>query len=113
MATDPQRSPRSLGRGLDVVRVTGRSMLPTLREGDLLVVSARARPHVGAVAVVRLPGRPVSVKRLVHHVDDGWWVERDNPAEGADSWQFGAVADHDVLAIALARMWPRPSWLGP
>ena len=28
-----------------------------------------------------VPGRP------------GWWVERDNPAEGVDSWQVGAVPE--------------------
>lgn len=87
-------------------------MLPTLRDGDLLLVRARAPRRVGAVAVVRLPGgRPLSVKRLGHQDRDGWWVERDNPAEGADSWAFGAVGDDDVLSVALVRLWPRPRLL--
>jgi hypothetical protein len=33
-------------------------------------------------------------------------VERDNPAEGVDSWSVGAVADHDVLAVVRLRVWP-------
>jgi len=99
-------------RGLDVVRVSGRSMLPTLRDGDLLVVRAGARPRTGVVAVVRLPGgRPLSVKRLARRTPAGWWVERDNPAEGVDSWVVGEVPDDDVLAVGLLRLWPRPRWL--
>ena len=38
--------------------------------------------------------------------DDGWWVERDNPVDGVDSWQVGAVAPDDVLGTVLMRSWP-------
>ncbi|MDQ1618921.1 MAG: hypothetical protein QOE19_1490 [Actinomycetota bacterium] len=89
------------------VLVRGRSMEPTLREGDRLVVVPGGRPRVGRIAVVRLPGgRPLSVKRLAYEADGGWWVERDNPQEGVDSWQVGAVATSDVVAIAWVRYWP-------
>ena len=84
-------------------------MLPTLAAGDLLLVRWGARPRVGALVVVRLPGgRPVSVKRAVGRRDGGWWVERDSTVEGVDSWTFGAVPDRDLLAVVLARVWPRP-----
>ena len=92
--------------------VDGRSMLPTLRPGDRLLVRYGARPIAGGLAIVRLPDRPLSVKRLGVRDDDGWWVERDNPDEGVDSWSLGrAVADEDVVAIVLGRVWPRPSRL--
>ena len=114
MIRDPQRRVQPAGRGLDVVRVTGRSMLPTLRDRDLLLVRAGARARPGDVAVVRLPGgRPLSVKRLARRTAGGWWVERDNPAEGVDSWLVGAVPDDDVLAVAVVRLWPRPRLLMP
>jgi signal peptidase I len=90
--------------GLAVVR--GRSMEPTLRAGDRLVVAYGLSPRVGQLVVVRLPDRPVSVKRVTRQVDDGWWVERDNPAEGTDSWQVGAIPADDVLAMVLCRVWP-------
>jgi hypothetical protein len=93
--------------GIAVVR--GRSMEPTLRDGDRLLVAYGARPRVDRLAVVRLPDRPVAVKRVTARVDDGWWVERDNPADGVDSWLVGAVADDDVIACVLARLWPRPA----
>jgi phage repressor protein C with HTH and peptisase S24 domain len=96
------------------VVVRGRSMQPALRDGDRLVVRPGGQPCAGRVAVVRLPGgRPLSVKRLAFRSGDGWWVERDNPAEGVDSWQVGAVPESDVVAIVWARYWPlrRAGWV--
>ncbi len=95
--------------GVAVVR--GRSMQPTLYDGDRLVVHYGAVPRAGQLVVVRLPARGVAVKRatLRQPVGEGtgWWVERDNPAEGVDSWQVGAIPDADVLAVVRARLWPR------
>jgi hypothetical protein len=86
--------------------VSGRSMEPTLYDGDRLLVRYDARPRAGRLAVVRLPDRPVAVKRLVSRLDDGWWVERDNPATGVDSALVGTIPDEDVLADVLLRIWP-------
>ncbi len=90
--------------GLAVVR--GRSMQPTMYDGDRLLVRHGATPRVGDVVVVRLPDGVVAVKRATMRRDGGWWVERDNPAEGVDSWQVGAIAETDVLAVVRARVWP-------
>ena len=98
-----------------LVVVRGRSMAPTLVDGDRLLVRrgpAGARP--GALVVVRLPGnRPVAVKRLLRQEPGGWWVERDNPAEGVDSWQLGAVPEGDLLGVVALRLWPRPRRFRP
>jgi hypothetical protein len=89
------------------VVVRGRSMEPTLLDGDRLLVVPGGRPRAGRVAVVQLPGgRPLSIKRLAFPAEGGWWVERDNPAEGVDSWQAGAIRERDVVAIAWLRYWP-------
>ncbi len=93
-------------RAVGVAVVRGRSMEPTLREGDRLLVAYGAVPRVGRLGVVRLPGRPLAVKRLSRRVEGGWWVERDNPAEGVDSRLVGAIADDDVVAVVLGRIWP-------
>ena len=78
--------------GLAVVR--GRSMLPTLADGDRLAVRHGARPRAGAVAVVVLPPTGVlAIKRLAF-------------AEGVDSWSVGPVPASDVRAIAVCRVWP-------
>ena len=99
--------------GLAVVE--GRSMLPTLRPGDRILVRYGGRPRAGRLAVVRLPqgsGGPsvLAVKRLAHHDDDGWWVARDNPREGVDSWSVGTVPDTDVVATVAIGVWPPRAW---
>lgn len=89
-------------------------MEPTLRDGDRLVVQWGGIPRIGRLAVVRLPDsaagpRPPSVKRVTRRLQAGWWVERDNRAEGVDSWLVGAVPDADVLGrvlLRLPRWWP-------
>jgi SOS-response transcriptional repressor LexA len=96
---------------LRLARVHGRSMLPTLREGDLLLLDRAAPVRPGAVVVGLLPDGTPAVKRVGHREPGGWWLERDNPAEGVDSWQVGAIADGDVLGVVRARLWPRPARL--
>ncbi len=106
----PMRLPVVSGRlGMAIVR--GRSMAPTLRDGDRLLVAHGAVPRPGRVAVVRFADGVVAVKRLDHHSADGWWVVRDNDREGRDSWSAGPIADDDVLAVVLGRLWPRPGLL--
>jgi signal peptidase I len=94
--------------GIAVVR--GRSMQPTLRDGDRLVVRHGATPRIGSLVVVRLPNGVVAVKRATMRQPagevPGWWVERDNPAEGVDSWSVGAIPEVDVIAVARFGLWP-------
>ena len=95
--------------GMAIVR--GRSMAPTLHEGDRLLVRYGAAPRPGAIAVVRFADGVVAVKRLDHEARDGWWVVRDNAFEGRDSWSGGAIAVDGVLALVVGRLWPRPGRL--
>ncbi len=81
-------------------------MEPTLYDGDLLLVRWGGRPAPGQLAIVRLPGRPLAVKRVVRREAGGWWVERDNASAGVDSWTVGAVPDSDVVAVVVGRYWP-------
>jgi len=94
--------------GVAVVR--GRSMQPTLRDGDRLLVRHGATPRPGDLVVVRLPDGVVAVKRATMRQpageSPGWWVERDNPAEGVDSWSVGAIPDTAVIAVARFGLWP-------
>jgi Peptidase S24-like len=102
---------------LGIVGVRGRSMEPTLHQGDRLLVLYGARPRRGKLAIVRLPNdaagapRPLAVKRLScrdPEGGDGWWVERDNPKEGLDSWAVGTIPSSGIRARVLLRL---PAWL--
>ncbi len=81
-------------------------MQPTLYDGDRLLVRHGAKPRVGQLIVVCLPDGVVAVKRAVRREPAGWWVERDNPREGVDSWSVGEIPDEDVVAIVVCRVWP-------
>ncbi|MBM6400689.1 hypothetical protein JQN70_09860 [Phycicoccus sp. MQZ13P-5] len=87
-------------------------MLPTYRDGDVLLVVRGVRPRPGRAHVVRLPPdaagrpRPLSVKRVTGRDPDDperWWVDSDNAAEGATSFDVGSLADEDIVAV-VARL---------
>ena len=91
------------------VLVSGASMEPVLREGDMLLVRYGARVRPADVVVVELPGgRPVSVKRAVSVSVDGWWVEGDSPAASTDSRELGRLPETAVIGRVVLRYWPRP-----
>jgi phage repressor protein C with HTH and peptisase S24 domain len=88
-------------------------MLPALRPGDRLLVSYRRMPREGDIVVARFVDQTVAVKRAAGlrttaSGSPAWWLLSDNPDEGVDSRHRGPVGDRDVMAVALARIWPRP-----
>jgi phage repressor protein C with HTH and peptisase S24 domain len=94
-----------------LARVRGDSMRPTLRPGDRLLLSYRRDIRVGDLVVARLPGGVVATKRAAERRttelgEAGWWLVSDNPDHGSDSRQYGAIADADVLAVVVRRIWP-------
>lgn len=100
--------------GLAVVR--GRSMEPTLRAGERLLVRYGGRVRPGALVLARFPDGTLTVKRAAERRTDrasepAWWLLSDNAAEGVDSRHRGPIRDHDVLAVVVLRLWPRPGRL--
>ncbi|MCX4805692.1 nickel-type superoxide dismutase maturation protease [Streptomyces sp. NPDC058682] len=98
-------------RRFEVVEVTGPSMVPTLLNGDRLVVRYGAAVRPGDVVVLRHPLQQdlLLVKRAVERRPGGsWWVLGDNPYnETGDSTVFGPVPAELVLATAVLRFRPR------
>ena len=99
-----------LQQPLYAVLVRGPSMVPTLRDGDALLVRRGGRVRPGDVVVARFRGRPdlLVVKRAVRALDGGWWVEGDNEFVTDDSRAFGVA---DVIGRVILRYWPRPGRL--
>lgn len=88
-------------------------MLPTLHPGDRLLVSYRRAVDPGALVVARFPDGTVAVKRAAERRTTssgapGWWLLSDNREAGVDSRHRGPVGDEEVLAVVMARIWPRP-----
>ena len=88
-------------------------MSPTLRPGDLLLVRYAAAVTQGALVLARFPDGTLAVKRAVERRTSrtgapAWWLLSDNLADGVDSRHRGAIADDAVVALVMARVWPRP-----
>ncbi|MGH8861340.1 MAG: S24 family peptidase [Jatrophihabitantaceae bacterium] len=83
------------------VRVSGASMVPTLRDGDTVIVRHRASVRPGDVVLAAFRSMPdrLVLKRVVRSEDGGWWLASDNSYAGGDS------AVHGVADVAARVIW--------
>jgi hypothetical protein len=93
-------------------------MQPLLAPGDRLFLRYGACVRPGSVVLARFADGTLAVKRATERRTTrtgtpAWWLTSDNPAAGVDSRHRGPVADADVLAVVLLRVWPRPRVLRP
>jgi signal peptidase I len=100
-------------RAIGLARVHHTSMRPTLQPGDRLLVWYAAPVTAGRLVLARFPDGTLAVKRAVEPRptrtgEAGWWLLSDNPDEGVDSRHRGVIAERDVVAVVVARVWPRP-----
>jgi type IV secretory pathway protease TraF len=92
-------------------------MQPTLRPGDRLLVRYAAPVTPGRLVLARFPDGTLAVKRAAEtrqtrSGEPGWWLLSDNPDEGVDSRHRGVIPATDVVAVVVARLWPRPATAG-
>ena len=88
-------------------------MRPVLAPGDRLVVRYGAAVRPGALVLARFADGTLAVKRAAEPRTSrtgapAWWLLSDNADAGVDSRHRGPVADDDVLAVVVGRVWPRP-----
>jgi hypothetical protein len=84
------------------VVVSGRSMSPTSRAGDELLVATFKPPFLGGLVVFEHPRESglILVKRVEAFSEDGsLWVAGDNIGESNDSRDFGLVDLGLVLGV--------------
>ena len=81
-------------------RVVGQSMLPSLREGQVVVGWKFFKPEVGCVVIAKQSGREV-IKRI-KRIDNGKiWLEGDNKEQSTDSRQHGYVSPKSLRAVVI------------
>lgn len=93
------------------IRVVGDSMVPTLREGQFVLVDEARLPEVGELVVARHPQQTdlLVVKRVRHITADGMFdLVSDNAAAGTDSRTWGPVPAGGIVGTVTLLM-DRPS----
>jgi nickel-type superoxide dismutase maturation protease len=88
------------------VAVAERSMEPTLRPGDWLLVLRTGRVRPGQLVVAWHPSRPtlLLVKRALRREPGGWWLQSDSPnGFASDSRAFGPVPPALIAGRVLLR----------
>jgi nickel-type superoxide dismutase maturation protease len=86
-----------------VRRVVGKSMMPTLRPGQIVLITPLVRLLPGKVVMARFNNQEV-IKRVKRVSPEGITVEGDNPDQSTDSRHFGPVDPRSILGVVI---WPR------
>jgi nickel-type superoxide dismutase maturation protease len=87
-------------------RVEGDSMLPTLKDGEAVLIDPASTFGAGDIVVARHPFKKsvLVVKRVESIAGDRCLLVGDNAAESSDSRQFGSVSLTEVLGKAACRL---------
>lgn len=84
-----------------IVKVSGNSMLPTLKPGQYCLVSPLpyyfSKPKPGDIIVAALPNKEV-IKRIKTANTEGYFIVGDNENESTDSRNFGLIKGNKILA---------------
>jgi len=96
----------TLGRR-KIFRVSGDSMLPTLKDGEAVMIVATKSIKPGDVVLADHPYKTsVKMVKRVHAIDDEgrYSLTGDNPAESTDSRTFGSLSLEYIQGKAVCRV---------
>jgi nickel-type superoxide dismutase maturation protease len=91
---------------LRAYRVEGDSMLPTLYNGEAVLIDMRAKIEPGDIVAANHPYmRSVKLIKRVESIDSqGRFVLRgDNPADSTDSRSFGSITANSIAGKVVRR----------
>ena len=92
---------------LKAFRVQGDSMLPTLGDGEVVLISQKASVAAGDIVLAKHPYKQ-SMKMLkrIESIDENgrYSLVGDNPGESTDSRTFGTVAREYIDGKAVCRL---------
>lgn len=79
-----------------IFKVSGNSMLPTLRPNQKVLTFNWVTPQVGQVVVAKQNNRLV-IKRIKDKSELGYFLVGDNPKESSDSRQYGWIKGSAII----------------
>ncbi|MHA2232123.1 MAG: nickel-type superoxide dismutase maturation protease [Candidatus Hodarchaeales archaeon] len=83
-------------------RVNGRSMAPTLSDGDYIFLLRTKKAKDDDIVVLKKPGsNKLIIKRVISHENGEFFVRGDNRKASTDSRSFGAVSRQQIIGRAI------------
>jgi nickel-type superoxide dismutase maturation protease len=89
------------------VLVEGDSMLPSLKNGDGILINTDEKVVVGDIVLAKHPfKKSVNILKRISEIDENgnYFLVGDNPAESTDSRTFGALSPKHILGKAVCRL---------
>jgi nickel-type superoxide dismutase maturation protease len=87
--------------------VDGNSMLPALKEGDVVLINTKTGFAAGDIVLAQHPFKQsVKILKRITEItpEEKYFLSGDNPKESTDSRSFGAIAKKDILGKAVCRL---------
>lgn len=86
-------------------RVEGDSMLPSLKDGDKVLVRPPKHLQSGDIVVANHPFRNTTIIKRIREISTSGklFLRGDNPDESTDSRTFGEIDRKEVLGKAICR----------
>lgn len=88
---------------LALYRVSGESMLPAYRPGDVVIGWRLFKPAPGQVVIARTPKRTV-IKRVGRVSSGQVWLAGDNRSASTDSRTAGPFTINEIEAVVIAKL---------
>jgi nickel-type superoxide dismutase maturation protease len=91
----------------EIFLVEGDSMLPGLKDGDVVLVDPYAALEIGDVVLARHPfKKSVQIIKRIKEIspENRYFLVGDNLEESTDSRSFGAIPAKDILGKAVCRL---------
>ena len=81
-------------------RVVGTSMLPSLKQGDVVVGQRGKQPRVGDIVIAWVHDKEV-IKRISQVTNEGYELLGDNKAVSTDSRTYGFVERQHIRGVVI------------
>ncbi len=85
------------------LQVTGDSMLPTVKSGDIVLIDTKAYlrsiPKIGDIVLARHPYKDLSIIKRITDItpENRLTLSSDNRQVGSDSRQFGTISKQRII----------------
>ncbi|MCU0238926.1 MAG: nickel-type superoxide dismutase maturation protease [Pyrinomonadaceae bacterium] len=87
-------------------RIEGNSMLPTLQNGDQVLVEKNENYQINDIVVAKHPFQKsvILIKRISEINEKGFYLIGDNASESTDSRTLGTFAKKDLLGKVICKL---------